>query len=302
MAAKRYSADAHWTTDQRGDKITLVLLHGLGQHKEQWEPIVGRLFDSAAGPHIQEAWSFDWQSHGESAVLNVDSDALRRGPESITVADWADALIDFIKSDAVAGHRRFIGVGYSSGVLALITAFIHLPPSLSSSLIFVEPTLLDADIWAEHPEINETFELSTKGTTFRKNVWKNRQEAYAYIKQRPPWKGFDDAVLRLYVEHGMHRSPIDGTVTRSCPTAHEARGFQVNSPYVVEGAIRLAEVSQRLPVHAIFGEHKSSLTPSRSGLCDGYVPRSKDSIADRRSRRRTLGDARETLGRCGCYG
>lgn len=42
--------------------------------KEQWEPVIQRLFqfqETEAEVHrIREAWSFDWQSHGDAAVLN----------------------------------------------------------------------------------------------------------------------------------------------------------------------------------------------------------------------------------------
>lgn len=44
--------------------------------KEQWEPVIQRLFqlqETEAELHrIREAWSFDWQSHGDAAVLNYN--------------------------------------------------------------------------------------------------------------------------------------------------------------------------------------------------------------------------------------
>ena len=42
--------------------------------KEQWEPVIEKLFTSQRkmdkAHRIREAWSFDWQNHGDAAVLN----------------------------------------------------------------------------------------------------------------------------------------------------------------------------------------------------------------------------------------
>lgn len=47
--------------------------------KEHWEPTIQRLFESSFGstigsvPVIREAWAFDWQTHGDSAVHNAEA-------------------------------------------------------------------------------------------------------------------------------------------------------------------------------------------------------------------------------------
>ncbi|KAJ7352287.1 hypothetical protein DFH08DRAFT_775196 [Mycena albidolilacea] len=131
MAAKRYT---YCGGDAARDGVTLLMFHGLGQHessttpdsldltvyqdKEQWEPVIEKLYalrsDTARSPQIREAWPFDWQSHGESAVLNEK--ALEDGPDSACM--WASAITGFIKSDVVKGHR-LVGIGYSSGSITL---------------------------------------------------------------------------------------------------------------------------------------------------------------------------------------
>lgn len=95
MAAKRYSN----THTKARDGITILACHGLGQRqcfflprspvlnaiphadKEQWEPVIETLFRSQAHlssrRQVREVWAFDWQTHGESAVLNqalIDAD------------------------------------------------------------------------------------------------------------------------------------------------------------------------------------------------------------------------------------
>ncbi|OCH89399.1 hypothetical protein OBBRIDRAFT_756680, partial [Obba rivulosa] len=67
--------------------LTLVFAHCLGSHKEAWEPIIQSLFnlrvpkDSPNGPHVpvvREAWSLEWQHHGDSASLNHSTLASNR--------------------------------------------------------------------------------------------------------------------------------------------------------------------------------------------------------------------------------
>jgi hypothetical protein len=111
-----------------------------GLDKEQWEPTIQKLFtlqsEKSNFPQIREAWALDWQSHGESAVLNEL--ALKDDPESartsrhyssriwllligipLTALDlWGYAIAEFLKSDLIAGHR-LVGVGYSSGTVGL---------------------------------------------------------------------------------------------------------------------------------------------------------------------------------------
>ncbi|KAJ7828267.1 hypothetical protein B0H14DRAFT_2812458 [Mycena olivaceomarginata] len=86
------------------DGITLLLLHGLGQRRNS--------------PQIREAWVLDWQSHGESAVLNEES--LKDDPASARAA-----IANFLNSDLVAGHQ-LVGVGNTWNP---ISDEIQLPPS-----------------------------------------------------------------------------------------------------------------------------------------------------------------------------
>jgi hypothetical protein len=53
--------------------------------KEQWEPTIERIFtiQQVKQPRfrVREAWAFDWQNHGDSAILNRS--ALRVLPEGV---------------------------------------------------------------------------------------------------------------------------------------------------------------------------------------------------------------------------
>ncbi|KAF7356271.1 Alpha/beta-hydrolase [Mycena venus] len=161
VAAKRYRSLGKIPQDG----ITLLLFHGLGQHKEQWEPALEKLFtlhsERSNLPRIREAWALDWQSHGEAAVLNED--ALKDDPKSAPLDLWASAIAGFLKSDLVAGHR-LVGVGYSSGTVGLM---------LSTLAVFSEHALKrskdkdgNACVVGKCPAIHEAsaFQVNLKNT------------------------------------------------------------------------------------------------------------------------------------------
>lgn len=79
ITAKRYwKAETQRTNDE--DALTLVLAHGTGFHKEQWEPTIDDLFavlDQQQTVKVREVWSIDAPNHGDAAILNEG--ALRWG-------------------------------------------------------------------------------------------------------------------------------------------------------------------------------------------------------------------------------
>jgi hypothetical protein len=81
------------------DGLTLLFTHCIGSRtstpvppgseliassdKEQWEPTISQLFQTQGlkedGQRIREAWSFDWQNHGDAAILNQAVLSTREG-------------------------------------------------------------------------------------------------------------------------------------------------------------------------------------------------------------------------------
>jgi len=91
MVANRYKILPY--TEETG--LTLLLTHCIGgresfltalflkfdfenspSDKEQWEPVIESIVETQCTKNrnrrIREVWAFDWQSHGDSAVLNHD--------------------------------------------------------------------------------------------------------------------------------------------------------------------------------------------------------------------------------------
>lgn len=73
ITAKRY-----WISELSSDDpsaLTLVLAHGTGYHKEQWEPTIEYLYeyisnDASQTVKVKDVWSIDAPNHGDAAVLN----------------------------------------------------------------------------------------------------------------------------------------------------------------------------------------------------------------------------------------
>ena len=127
----------------------------MGADKEQWEPTIQRLFDlDATRPTrlIRDAWSLDWQSHGEAGILNrsallrrdsVCASALHSIPHysalrSLHAAtdEYADLLTYFVTSNYVSG-RRIVVVGHSASTSAWSGPFLSSTPMTLASTAFL---------------------------------------------------------------------------------------------------------------------------------------------------------------------
>ncbi|KAJ6584447.1 alpha/beta-hydrolase [Mycena capillaripes] len=258
MGAKRYTHAAH----TKADGVTLIMLHGMGQHKEQWEPTIEKLYalqsERSSKAEIKEVWSFDWQSHGESAVLNEG--ALGEDPKAArkSLDLWASAIATFIKSDFVKGHR-LVGIGHSSGTVGVILSTRHFEKCPFAGIILVEPSMMDQDTWnANHKEIQGVFDMVTMAIKHRRDAWTTKEAAQKYFMARFPWNSWDPRIVQLFAEHGLKDSKDkDGNdcVVRKCPMIHEASAFQVNLEVTWEASEQMSKLSGIVPIHVVFGEN-----------------------------------------------
>ncbi|KAJ7201833.1 hypothetical protein GGX14DRAFT_571097 [Mycena pura] len=223
------------------------MFHGLGQHKEQWEPTLEKLFtlhsEGSNLPRLREAWALDWQSHGEAAVLNEE--ALKDDPKSAPLDLWASATAGFLKSDLVAGHK-LVGVGYSSGTVGL-------------SIIMVEPSMMDEETWnTSHEEIQPFFDMYANAVKRRRDVWASKEAALNYFMGRFPWNSWDPRIVAVFSEHALKPSQDkDGNacVVGKCIAIHEACAFQVNLKNTWDAVEQLSKLSQLVPIHVVYGEN-----------------------------------------------
>ncbi|KAJ7196900.1 hypothetical protein B0H12DRAFT_1038094 [Mycena haematopus] len=241
--------------------ITLLLLHGLGQHKEQWEPIIEKLFtlhsEKSDVPQIREAWALDWQSHGESAVLNED--ALTDDPKTASLDLWGQAIADFLKSDFVSGHR-LVGVVYSFRTVGLMLSTRHFDKCPYDHIILVEPGVIEEEAYnTNREELQFGFNMYDKVVRNRRNLWTSKEAAHAYFMDRSPWKSWDPRVVALFSEHALKDSTDkDGNVSvvRKCPAIHEGLALLSNvaAGNVWDAAEQISKLSQRIPIDMVCGE------------------------------------------------
>ncbi|KAF4573292.1 hypothetical protein EYR40_003627 [Pleurotus pulmonarius] len=256
ITAKRYrhtGTQSNVPSPVESERLTLLFLHCVGAHKEQWEPTIQAIFErtSKQSPNktrVREAWSFDWQNHGDAAVLN-------KSAGTVTVYDWAAAISAFVKSDHVKGHK-IIPIGHSAGATTVVLTTKYLPLELKPypALILVEPSVVTKELFEKTIDDRmEQMELVVRMTTARRDHWASKDEAFVWLSKRYPWSTWDLRIVKLLVDHGLEQNG-DGARLK-CDRKHEAVSYtQVEGHF--EAANLLSTISKTIPVHLIWGENE----------------------------------------------
>ncbi|CAK5282531.1 unnamed protein product [Mycena citricolor] len=298
MCAKRYTAGGNGTADAGSDGLTLLFAHCIGAHKEIWESVIERLF-SLSGGRVAEAWSFDWQTHGDSAVVNRET--FERSPgrahTGVTAAEWAAGVSAFIDGPLAKG-KRLVGIGHSAGGGAMVLTNVNRPlRSLPFvSLILIEPSIIPRELF--YQEIEErvsTMEFIVTATESRRERWRSAEAAYTWMRKRVPWESWDERVLRKLTvcrdplsrfvppltadlkEHGLE-GPSDGGVTTKLDRKLEALGYtDVESHFLAP--VELGRICDSVPVHFVWGSE--CLVPEfvQRALTDGTEGRKATSVS-----------------------
>ncbi|KAJ7600911.1 Alpha/beta hydrolase family-domain-containing protein [Mycena floridula] len=266
VAAKRYTVG---DSANNGEGLTLLFAHCIGAHKEQWEPVIEKIFSEQQSKpsfqRIREAWAFDWQNHGDSAVLNKDL----LQPEGISIYVWAEHISAFVRSDRMKGHRLVIG-GHSAGAgcIMLTTKDIPLSEIPYIAVILIEPTMVTQELFYQtFDERMATMVFTVEATSMRRDTWPTRDEAFIWMSKRFPWRKWDPRAVRLLVDHGLQDTST-GAVTLKCDRNQESLSYpDVDGHF--EAPLELARVCQVLPIHIIWG-NEYELVPDelQASLCD----------------------------------
>jgi len=182
----------------------------------------------------------------------------------------ADDLIDFLDAKQPG---PVVGVGHSVGAVSTMFAAVR-RPDLFSRIVLIDPVLLPwkyilAMMFITVIGRKDLFFLA-KRSRKRQNGWKNREEAYAYLKTKPLFKRFQDEFVRSYVTYGLKPSE-NGAVELLCPPEAEARIFE-NYPF----DIWFWPKRVRVPVLIIRGAHSDVL---QAGAIDQFCRKCKNSTA-----------------------
>ncbi|KAG6909417.1 hypothetical protein DXG01_000570 [Tephrocybe rancida] len=259
ITAKRYW-DSNSTHCNDPSALTLILAHGTGFHKEQWEPTIEELYALLAGTggssKVREIWSIDAPNHGDAAVLNED--VLKQGYEPIFGwEEYARAIHAFLTGfgtgvDVDFSTRRLVGIGHSMGAVCLLLSLGYSSKLKFESLILCELMSMHAKF------MGKPSEMLVSGAVNRRDIWPSSEEAYKLLKSRPAWKVWDDRVLRIFVKDGMRSLPTSdypdkmSGVTLKCSRIQETACYR--DPLGPSRAYHvLGLVTRRLPVHLIYG-------------------------------------------------
>ncbi|KAF8954537.1 Alpha/beta hydrolase fold-1 [Flammula alnicola] len=244
VTAKRYTTRSS-LKDVEG--LTLLFTHCIGSHKEQWEPVIERLFETQArrdkGHRIREVWAFDWQNHGDAAVLNRE--ALKSRLEGVCKSEFLAPSSGL--SPRMKGHR-IVPLGHSAGAAVAIPANELGYPAM----VLVEPTMVTREV------SNVCHGVCVTATSTRRDTWRSREEAFEYFKKRIPWGFWDARVVRILTEYGLEEK-------------QESMSFPDVEPHF-EGVLQLGRICRTLPIHLVWGE--------RNDLVPEFIQDSLDKIKD----------------------
>ena len=115
--------------------ITLLFIHGLGSHKETYEPLLSALVKNPSTPPIRHIFSFDYVNHGQSYMLNKDE----IGDET----DWLDMardvlqLVNHFQNEMIA---PLVGMAQSYGCTGIL-ASSNWSLRLFQVIVCIEPTV-----------------------------------------------------------------------------------------------------------------------------------------------------------------
>ncbi|KAJ7615865.1 Alpha/Beta hydrolase protein, partial [Roridomyces roridus] len=279
MTANRYE-----TLDSSSsyEGVTLLFAHCIGSHKEQWEPAIQHVFrlqqSKPRHQRIREAWTFDWQSHGDAATLNREAlgetremgvcESLLVFPSSSfplhseliffqAAYEWADSIAAFVRSPQMRG-KRMVAVGHSAGTGAMMMSLRGNPLSSLpySAMVLIEPFLATREMYLRHAA--EDTPAAVAATMLRRTQWPSRSEAHAWLSQRAPWRRWDARVLRIYVKHGL-RETDDGTVELKCDRRQEAMAYPDVEPHF-DAVGEIKRVCRTVPIHLVWAT-RSDLVP-----------------------------------------
>ncbi|KAF8346161.1 Alpha/beta hydrolase fold-1 [Amanita rubescens] len=253
--AKRYTFG---NSADNSEGLTLLFAHCIGSHKEQWEPTINQIFHRQqhkdAAHRVREAWSFDWQNHGDAAVLNRE--ALKSRPDGVcgiffffgkAANEWASAIAAFVRTPYMKDHRILL-LGHSAGAAAVLISTKEFPIANMPfvGVVLIEPTMASKDV---------------NTTSARRDTWRSRSEALAYFMKRLPWKTWDPRI-----DYGLEETG-DGAKLK-CDRRQEAVSYGDTEPHF-EGATLITRLCHSLPIHLIFG--------ARDDLVPDFI---KDSLSD----------------------
>ncbi|KAI0711314.1 hypothetical protein C8Q76DRAFT_797631 [Earliella scabrosa] len=242
----------------RNPGLTLVLLHGIGAHKETWEPIIKRLLkllhDCNTSIHIQEIWALDCVQHGDSALLN---EAVMG--DTFDCAEYARDLTNFL----LAYLPEDVSLPG-----ALPTNLVRLPDfsrspgvrskesrDVPSSALAIQseraPFLVESFTIPEYIKHLDTHRKNEALCMSRRWSWSSREEALNALRNNPYYRTWDPQALEQFFQFALVQLP-DGTVrTKLHPYLESLMLFERRVVY--ETWELLEDIDPSIAMHWVWG-------------------------------------------------
>jgi lipase len=187
--------------ERAGCEPPVFLAHATGFHARCWNQIVARI------PH-RRSIAFDMRGHGLSSKHEPPYHWRQFGEDT---ADLAREL----------NLRGATGVGHSMGGHSLALAGA-LAPDAFAELILIDPVIMPRALYTGRPR---ELHYARK----RRNQWKSPDEMFERFKDRPPFRDWDQAVLRDYCNYGLAPAADGLGYVLACPPDVEASIYEASA-------------------------------------------------------------------------
>jgi len=203
-----------------GEGRPILLVHATGFHARCWDQVAANL----PGRHV---YAVDMRGHGRSS---------RPAPPY----PWHAFGEDVAALVRALHFTDTLAVGHSMGGHS-ITLAASIEPAAFGALLLVDPVIMSAEGYARNSSRDQDHFSSR-----RRNEWASADEMFERFKDRPPFSGWDPAVLHDYCDFGVVPSPTGQGYELACPPAIEAAVYAGSAGDNIYGAIATIDIPVRI--------------------------------------------------------
>lgn len=187
--------------ERTGSEPPVFFAHATGFHARSWNQIVTRI------PR-RRAIAFDMRGHGLSSKPAPPYHWRQFGEDAATLARELNL-------------HGATGVGHSMGghSLALAAALV---PNAFAELILIDPVIMPRALYTGR--LREPHYARK-----RRNRWVSPDEMFERFKDRPPFRDWDQAVLRDYCNYGLVPAADGNGYVLACPPDVEASIYEASA-------------------------------------------------------------------------
>ncbi|KAJ2335755.1 hypothetical protein GGI00_001201 [Coemansia sp. RSA 2681] len=262
-AGQKIVANVYSATEALGGggarkRLTLVLAHANGFHKELWEPTLERVFAHRSESwHIENAIALDSYNHGDSAMLN------RSFIGSEDFSPWTENARDILAvlAQLGGGPQSIVGIGHSWGASSLLLAELMAPSSFSA-LVITDPVLYTG----KEQSANNLAKITLK----RRYQWDTMQEARQYFSNHPFFRSWDQRIIDLHLKHGLETIDGSESLVLKCRPSNESAVYLGSTHDSPHAAKNLPKV--QCPVAFLTGETSDQSPPAHIASITRNMP------------------------------